>query len=543
MKKINTINDFLFMCLKENNNWRYPLFSILLSIFTFIKIISIPLLIANIQEANNLISKFSIYFIIYGISIILYRRINLKFEAILNQVILSKTISGILRKQEMSKEQLIPNSVYVEISYLVRDVSTCLYFCGYIFPLIISVGFVSIYIFKKIGLKVGILFIFSLILTYFYLFNESKKLSIKSHTVKEENIKLLNNSQDLNMNINSILSHDYLENEILKINNQIIKFKRSLISGFNSRLNIQNFSILVNLLFIISSLILIRKNKLSLIISFILINLSFNQTLIEVIDQMPLLIFYYGNLKIGFSKISKYIEFNEPDNKKKVELQVKKNKVSSNKIIINNLKYSYDDQEFLIIPKLEFDDSKIHILKGKIGSGKSTLLKLLFGYIMPKKGQIMLNDTNTQNIRVWRKNVYYVPQICEIFNKSIKENICYPNKDIQVEEYKLIKNLELDNLYQDLISKNYELGIGGEKLSGGQKQIITLFRALFSKKQIILLDEPTSSLDKDNRRIVHNLIISLKKIKKTLIIATHDNELIELGDHIITFDDGRINTS
>ena len=77
-------------------------------------------------------------------------------------------------------------------------------------------------------------------------------------------------------------------------------------------------------------------------------------------------------------------------------------------------------------------------------------------------------------------------------------------------------------------------------MSGGQKQIINLFRAIFTKKDIILLDEPTASLDPINRKKIYDMVKVLKNLKKTVIIATHDNDLIKLGDRIVTLEKGRL---
>ena len=92
--------------------------------------------------------------------------------------------------------------------------------------------------------------------------------------------------------------------------------------------------------------------------------------------------------------------------------------------------------------------------------------------------------------------------------------------------------MEYKNIFAKIIDKK-EIGIGGQKLSGGQKQIISIFRTLKENKNIILLDEPTSDLDPDTRNLIYKLLLSIKSFNKTIIIVTHDLELINLGDEII----------
>ena len=107
------------------------------------------------------------------------------------------------------------------------------------------------------------------------------------------------------------------------------------------------------------------------------------------------------------------------------------------------------------------------------------------------------------------------------------------------EDFQIIIDIGLFDTYRDIIKRTKNLGFGGENMSGGQRQIINLFRAILTKKDIILLDEPTSALDEKNRIIIYKMIKSMAKLNKTIIISTHDPELIKMGNKIIQLNKGK----
>ena len=137
------------------------------------------------------------------------------------------------------------------------------------------------------------------------------------------------------------------------------------------------------------------------------------------------------------------------------------------------------------------------------------------------------------------KHIIYIPQHPILFNRSLYDNITYGTSHTKESTINLLKSFDLISFFDSFPQKLDTIaGKGGNNLSGGQKQMIALIRSLLQNKKIILLDEPSSSLDTSNRIIFMNLVAKLKN--KTIIINTHDQKLYPLFDQILNLDDIKI---
>ena len=190
--------------------------------------------------------------------------------------------------------------------------------------------------------------------------------------------------------------------------------------------------------------------------------------------------------------------------------------------IINNLSFSIANGE------------RIAII-GPSGSGKTTLSNIISGLLSPNEGKILL-DSQEVNLRNsgWRNNISFVPQDYFVFNATIEENITLLDSSIEPNISSLEDAYRISNLNEIIDRASEEsLGEGGNSLSGGQKQRVSIARSIYRRGKIFILDEPTSSLDKDNaKRIISKLMIELPNT--TFIVVTHDNEIASLFDRKIT---------
>lgn len=202
---------------------------------------------------------------------------------------------------------------------------------------------------------------------------------------------------------------------------------------------------------------------------------------------------------------------------------------------------------------LEIESNIIVALCGKSGTGKSTFIKLICDIIQPISGNIYLDeyDTKTLSKNSINMNISYVPQnVTKLFNMTIYENIIYGLEDSEKLKNK-IKKICADYLIVDIffnITKiidinnvfsffDYIVGPTGELLSGGQKQIIHIIRCLLNdKSKIIILDEPTSSLDYDIKFKIFELIKFMNKQQRLVLIITHDRDISNNCDKILYFE-------
>lgn len=206
-----------------------------------------------------------------------------------------------------------------------------------------------------------------------------------------------------------------------------------------------------------------------------------------------------------------------------------KNKIDFTKnIIFKDLSYKHDKKQKYIIKNLDLEikTGDFVAIIGESGSGKTTLINLLMGLLKPTEGQILADDTNIfDNIGSWRGNFGYVPQNIYLLDDKIKKNIGFGLEEDQISIDNLNKSTKYAQLEKFILEtdKRYDLIIGenATKISGGQKQRIAIARALYNDPKILILDEPTSSLDSLTSKDLFETLDKLNK-QKTIIVVSHD---------------------
>jgi ATP-binding cassette subfamily C protein LapB len=186
---------------------------------------------------------------------------------------------------------------------------------------------------------------------------------------------------------------------------------------------------------------------------------------------------------------------------------------------------------------------KIAIL-GPVGSGKSTLIKVLSGLYLPSKGKVFIDDVDMSHIdpEFLRESIGYLTQDIRLFNGSLRYNLSIglPSpSDTQI--LKACSQTGLINIVKGH-SKGLELPIfeGGRGLSGGQKQLVGLTRMLIAKPKILLLDEPTASMDSDLELKVMKSIFTEAAPNAVILLSTHKPSLLGFVNRIIILDKGQI---
>lgn len=220
----------------------------------------------------------------------------------------------------------------------------------------------------------------------------------------------------------------------------------------------------------------------------------------------------------------------------------------NNILKLKNINVFYGDKKILDNINIEFERNKITSIIGPSGCGKTTLLKTINKIILEENnaqitGDMEFDGINSNNIpiEILRKNIGIVFQNPTPFPMSIYKNISYALKYYGYNkkhlENKIIDILKSVNLYDEVKDK---LNTSALKLSGGQKQRLCLARSLTVEPNILLLDEPCSSLDIVNSEKIENTLIKLKE-NYTIIIVTHNiNQAKKISDNTIFMQDGKI---
>ncbi|MDO7086513.1 type I secretion system permease/ATPase [Pseudocolwellia sp. AS88] len=219
-------------------------------------------------------------------------------------------------------------------------------------------------------------------------------------------------------------------------------------------------------------------------------------------------------------------------------------KLSGN-ISADNISFTYPETDVETLHKMSINikqGEKIAII-GRNGSGKTTLAKLLLGLYQTTSGSIRFDGLNHQQIHPsdLRRNVGYLPQDITLFHGTIRDNILFGTR--QVTEYQLIRAVQLSGVssFTDHETQGLDRQVGesGNALSRGQRQSIALARAILNAPQILLLDEPTASLDaRAEKQFIKSL--SATANDRTLLLITHKTELLRLVDRIIVIENGKL---
>lgn len=197
---------------------------------------------------------------------------------------------------------------------------------------------------------------------------------------------------------------------------------------------------------------------------------------------------------------------------------------------LDNVSFSIEEGEFVAII-------------GPSGTGKSTLMHIIGGVDQPTNGQVLINGIDIYNmsddqLSIFRRKkiglIYQFYNLIPVLN--IEENITLPL---------LLDNQKVDKEYLkdiiDILKLKDRIKHLPNELSGGEQQRVAIGRALINRPAIILADEPTGNLDsKSSDEIINLLKLSNKRYKQTIVLITHNNEIANQADRIITVDDGKI---
>ncbi len=441
-----------------------------------------------------------------------------------------------------SLQEYIPNSIAVFI---------CILYLIYINPLIGFVAFLGI----------------SLItLVMFMRIKESVALSTKEHEISQQGNVFI---QDKLTNLSNIYTSGTTDNEKKEHIDLENKVKKTTFDSYDNNTITTVYIELISILTVMILFFLLRRGY---------INGSLKaQDAIMIILIMTFVTGYLTKISSNFIGLVDILGYIEQSNKFLDEIKKPENNEQNTpntpKQYFNNsgdlspfkgpiefksLNFHYTNKFASDVNRTNdndehtelFNDLNLYInpgskiaIYGKSGAGKTTLIRILLGFFKDNvSGQVLISGTDIKDINVdtIRDNIAVVNQGTKLFDKSIFENIIYGHEENNNREQiiSIINNLGIrifDSLENGL---DTNVGVNGDKLSGGQKQMISILRALLKGSPILLFDEPTSAMDKDTKAIILGVIRSLKD--KTIIIITHDKDVKSYVDMTYTLSNGQL---
>jgi len=238
----------------------------------------------------------------------------------------------------------------------------------------------------------------------------------------------------------------------------------------------------------------------------------------------------YQNVKVSYSRIQNL--YNEPE-EQNGSLYIK----DINSIGLDKIDFSYNNKKIFNSFSYTFSKGNSYSVVGLNGSGKTTLLMIILGLFQPNSGEVKINNISIKNLNmseIRAKDISVIEQNPTIINGTIISNINIINNDINNQSTeKLLKNMELyinNKRLSEIL--NMEINDDIENISGGEKQKIGIARALIKPASIYIMDEPTSSLDKESNYFIKTKIKELAK-DAIVIVVTHDEEISSICDYCI----------
>ena len=250
-------------------------------------------------------------------------------------------------------------------------------------------------------------------------------------------------------------------------------------------------------------------------------------------------------LNQGLSAASRILPVIDQRNNIKDPSNAKPINIKNSNIKFQDVNFSYEINEGKTLNSinLEFEGGKMTSLVGHSGSGKSTIMNLIPRFYDIQSGEICIDDQSIYKVTIksLREQISMVSQETTLFDDTIKNNIKYARENASDDEIYHVANLSFCEEFINNLPNKYETLIGenGVRLSGGEKQRLSIARAMLKKSSVILLDEATSSLDSETETKIQEALKILTKNKTTIVIA-HRLSTILNSNNIYLIDSGKV---
>lgn len=435
---------------------------------------------------------------------------------------------------KITQETTLAGNAIMQLSILVTEA-------------LIASGIIFLLLVIKPTETVIIIILIILFGSLFYFFSKKRSLIYGSKLVEfqKSKMKILNESLNSIKEIILFKAKNYFSLKFQKKSNEVSEYGYKM--SFINRLPKIYFEIVV-LLMVVSIIIISKYNNedtlstIGTLSIFLISSLKIIPSLNKIVTSLQGIKYSQAaieSLKKDVDDIKNFIS-DKNDNRNLTNKKFER-------LTLKDLSFSYNFKDEKVLEKINLDISSGEFIAviGKTGVGKSTFLNLLTGILEPTEGDILINDKSIKgNHENLRNLIGFVPQNIYLFDDTIKKNIAFGVQEENISNEKILKSSTLAQLTKFIskLENNFEFNIGenASKVSGGQKQRIAIARALYNDPPILILDEPTSSLDKETTKEIHQYLKILSK-NKTIIMVSHkidDNSLFskifEIKDKSIT---------
>lgn len=421
----------------------------------------------------------------------------------------------------------LSNTIYLMFS------DSLTYSLPYAIFILVSIGY---FMFQQI--EVGMLFLIGNILWMLVLYYIWPNLRYKN--IKYENDSMMIEKhlvENLN-NIDKIITRGKIDSELDTFNEEkevtIQSHRDYYYSVSTVKFAVEMITLLTMFVCAGYTIHLVFQNKISVIqfISILTLLFVFKERMNSSAALVSDAIEQYGRLEA-------IVEWFRPFEDKLDMLNTKynKNDMSFDHIEFKNVTFQYNKNTEKIFDKTNIDiytnNGKIIGIIGNSGKGKSTFTKLMLKLYKVDEGQILIDGKNIDELDpdYIRENIVYINQNARLFDKTVLENVLYGCKEETTckQHYEHIMSYpKIKELYENIDLNKDTAGYSGEKLSGGQRQVVNIISGLVNPCKILILDEPTNALDNKLKMELLEIIKYFKQYKQCIIIITHDKDVYDI---------------
>jgi ABC-type bacteriocin/lantibiotic exporter with double-glycine peptidase domain len=423
------------------------------------------------------------------------------------------------------------NRIQQTISYIMSEVSVQVFLlicaCSIVFSYSWQIGLICVCFFPLV---------FFVIKTQQSVIVESQKNYMSAHAINESNyidtikgigiIKLFNR-QNYFFGTSKII-FESLQQKIFKLGK--IRLKFSLILDFLTT------SYLISL--IASCIVMVIDNKLK--VGELIAIMQIGTIIMQTATSVALTNIQLQEARVAFDRMYEFLSI-EAETNKNGAIEFEK----FSKLNVNGLEFQFPGRKSLLSNiSFEVQKGEAIAITGESGSGKSTLFQIIQKFYSYETGEILVNDIQLNEVKTesWRKMIGVVSQEPALFSGNVIDNILLDTiselSKTEVIEF-CVKN-GFDKYFQKL-PQGYDtpIGEGGLMISGGQKQLICLARCLFYRPSILLLDEPTASMDKNTEKFVIELL-NRYKANAAIILISHKDKLTNMATRVYSLKNGQL---
>lgn len=504
-------------------------------------------MMANMKMNYVKVVRYTIYFFLIYFTIELCIVVRDIYDSLivphLEREIRNHVITMIMEKNEIQFDQLEMGEIVVRfLKTPAYSLYSYVVLTKFIIPFIASLVFLGVYILflnVKVGITYFILFsIYSLIMIY-----SCKKMMNMTKKKMIVEMDMFNKIEDTLSNMQTIYTSNTVEKEKQYIDQEQQKYihihQEEMCLNTKIKLVLSVYCLCSIVLLFLVSISLYKKRQIK------------QETLIALVTLFLFMCRFLGytSRKIieGMITIGSFVDSNQFISKLYVDtFQDGKQTdfITHGEICFENVSFRYNKQSPFILKDLDIriEPKSQIVLIGDSGSGKTTFLRLILGFYIIEKGVVMIDqvDISKSKRQYLRNKIAYINQSTKLFDRTIIENILYGSTNYTRND---VDKFLLENHLKEIFNKvpnglDTMAGKGGEKLSGGMRQIILLMRCVFRDCPIVILDECTSNIDTRHRKYAI-IIIQRLFYSKTVICVSHDHDIIKLFHKKLIFENNK----